>query len=288
MIDSHVHLWSPAMPFHHWPGADLPTIHRPFGLDDLTALDPTVDGVIVVQAQPDRRETDWLLALAARDARILGVVGWLALDADDATRQVARYAGHAAFVGVRPMLQALPDFDWILRDSVQPALAAMAAHGLALDALVQPRHLDALHALALRHPTLRIVIDHGAKPVIGDGGGDGGGNDGGRAAWRAGIAALGRLPNVWCKLSGLWTEQAPGADRDVVRTYVAHLLHCFPGRLMWGSDWPVLLLSGDGHADWLTFARAAVAAIAPDRMQAVFDGAARDAYRPAPRAIAAA
>jgi L-fuconolactonase len=270
VIDSHVHLWSPALAFHQWPGADLPAIHRAYGLADLSDLDPAIDGVILVQAQPDPRETDWLLDLATRDPRIVGVVGWLPLDADDAAAQVARYAARPGLVGLRPMLQAIADPRWILGDAVQPALAAMTLHGLSFDALIQPRHLSVLHELAERHPALRIVVDHGAKPAIG-GSGD--------ADWRAGIAALGRLPNLWCKLSGLWTEQAPGADRDAVRMYVEHLLHSFPGRVMWGGDWPVLLLSGARHGDWLAFARTIVAATTPAQTPSVFEGAARDAYR---------
>jgi L-fuconolactonase len=171
---------------------------------------------------------------------------------------------------LRPMLQAIADPRWILGDALQPALAAMKLHGLSFDALVQPRHLGVLLELAERHPALRIVVDHGAKPAIG-GSGD--------ADWRAGIAALGRLPNLWCKLSGLWTEQAPGADRDAVRIYVEHLLHSFPGRVMWGGDWPVLRLSGARHGDWLAFARTIVAATTPAQTPSVFEGAARDAYR---------
>ncbi len=270
VVDSHVHLWSPTAAFHQWPGTDLPAIHRRFGLDDLSAAGRSVERFVVVQAQPDGRETEWLLDLAAHDDRILGVVGWLPLDAPDATTQIERLARQPGLVGLRPMLQTLADARWILGDRVQPALLAMAAHGLAFDALVQPRHLDVVHILATRHPTLRIVVDHGAKPGIGRG------DD---AAWRDGIAALGRLPNVWCKLSGLWTEQDPGADRTACWPYIEHLLHSFPGRVMWGSDWPVLLLSGDRYDDWLRFVREIVRSTAPGEMDPVFGKTARDFYR---------
>ncbi|TXC72669.1 amidohydrolase family protein [Sphingomonas ginsenosidivorax] len=270
VVDSHVHLWSPTAAFHQWPGTDLPAIHRQFGLDDLSAAGRSVDRFVVVQAQPDVRETEWLLDQAAGDARILGIVGWLPLDAPDATIEIERLARRPGLVGLRPMLQNMPDARWILRDCVQPALLAMAAQGLAFDALVQPHHLAVVHILATRHPTLRIVVDHGAKPAIGRG------DD---AAWRGGIAALGRLPNIWCKLSGLWTEQDAGADRTVCRPYIEHLLHSFPGRVMWGSDWPVLLLSGDRYDDWLGYAREVVRSTTPDEVDAVFGETAREFYR---------
>jgi L-fuconolactonase len=54
------------------------------------------------------------------------------------------------------------------------------------------------------------------------------------------------LPNVHCKLSGLLTEAGPGADAQVLLPYVQALWSLFgPRRLVWGSDWPVLLLAAD-------------------------------------------
>jgi L-fuconolactonase len=56
---------------------------------------------------------------------------------------------------------------------------------------------------------------------------------------------------VHCKLSGLVTEAAAGWTTDSLRRYVDHLVVCFgPQRLLWGSDWPVVVLGG-GFARWL-------------------------------------
>jgi len=140
------------------------------------------------------------------------------------------------------MLQSIDDTEWLLRPELAPALAAMLHAGLRLDALVQPRHLPVLAEFAGRWPSLQIVIDHGAKPRIGHGEVE---------PWRAQMTELGRFPNIHCKMSGLRTQQAPGAPRGELRPYLLHLLSCFQDRLMWGSDWPVLLHSHDQYADWL-------------------------------------
>ena len=80
---------------------------------------------------------------------------------------------------------------------VVPAISALIDAGLRLDALVQPRHLPVLVQLCGRHPSLRLVIDHGAKPEI--------------AAnvwqpWADDIARVARETPALCKLSGLVTE----------------------------------------------------------------------------------
>ena len=67
------------------------------------------------------------------------------------------------------MLQDIADTEWIMRPEVQSGLSAMADAGLRLDVLAKPRHLPLLPELAQRHPDLRMVIDHGAKPAIADG-----------------------------------------------------------------------------------------------------------------------
>ena len=49
-----------------------------------------------------------------------------------------------------------------------PALEAVAAEGLVFDALILPHQIDAIAELARRHPRLAIVLDHGAKPQLGE------------------------------------------------------------------------------------------------------------------------
>ena len=73
-----------------------------------------------------------------------------------------------------------------------------------------------------------------------------------------------------CKLSGLLTEADDRtADADLA-PYVEHLLDCFgPGRLMWGSDWPVLSLAGD-YGGWLAQARRLLGGLDQDAQAQIF------------------
>src|ERR1022692_4293181 len=62
--------------------------------------------------------------------------------------------------------------------------------------------------------------------------------------WAEQVAELARRPNVTCKLSGLVTEAGPGWEPGQIAPYADWLLDCFgPGRLMFGSDWPVCTLA---------------------------------------------
>lgn len=270
IIDSHLHFWLLTTPGHEWPTAETPAIHRDFGPADLRAAADGIDlaGAVLVQSQPTDADTDWMLALAAREPLVLGVVGWVDLASPHAPERIASLAGDPKLRALRPMLQAIDDTHWLLRDELAPAIAAMAAHGLRLDALVQPRHLPMLARFVDRWPDLPVVIDHAAKPNAATGQ---------LSPWRDDIAVL-AARGVHCKLSGLRTEQAPGQSPDKLTPYVDHLVAAFGERLMWGSDWPVLTLSGDDYATWLRDARRLTETLDAAAQARLFAGCARDFY----------
>jgi L-fuconolactonase len=139
------------------------------------------------------------------------------------------------------MIQDIPDTQWMLRPSLEPALEAMIEHDLVFDALVKPPHLPALLEFARRHPALTIVLDHGGKPPIASGD---------LVAWQRDVARLARDTALVCKLSGLVTE-AGSAQPQALAASVNHLLdHFGAGRLLWGSDWPVCELVCS-YQNWL-------------------------------------
>jgi L-fuconolactonase len=246
IIDSHVHFWRIGGPGQTWPGAELPLLYRDFGLaemlDAISTATVDVQRVVLVQSQPDDRDTDWLLELATDLTLVGAVVGWVDLASPSAPARIAELASKPKLRSIRPMLQAIEDTQWLLRQELEPALHAMVQHGLRFDALIQPRHLSMLMEFARRWPKLPIVIDHGAKPRI---------PWGEIEPWQAQLAELSLFPNVYCKLSGLRTEQAAGASSAGLEPYMRVLMTSFRDRLMWGSDWPVLLNSGDRYCDWL-------------------------------------
>src|SRR4029453_14469072 len=145
-------------------------ITRDYGLDDLRPLLGDITATVLVQAADSEAETAFMLDVARGSAGLVrGVVGWTDLAAPGAPDRIPGLAADPLLKGLRPMLQDIEDTAWILRPAVQPALAAMARHGLRFDALIKPRHLPIIGELARRHPDLAVVIDHGAKPDIANG-----------------------------------------------------------------------------------------------------------------------
>lgn len=244
-IDAHQHYWRLDRGDYGWLTPELGPIHRDFLPSDLAPILARhgVDGTVLVQAAPTAAETAYLLGLAADHPSVLGVVGWTDFEAADAPAEIERLAARPALVGLRPMIQDIGDDEWVARPALDPAFGALAEAGLVFDALVLPRHLGPLLARMARSPEVRVVIDHGAKPLIADGAMDG---------WAEDVTRLARETDAACKLSGLVTEAGEGWSVEALRPYTDHLLDVFgPDRLLWGSDWPVCTLAAtyDGWAE---------------------------------------
>lgn len=245
-IDAHFHSWQLSRGDYGWLTPEMGSIYRDVWVADWQKLvQPLgITGGILVQAAPTVAETLHLLKLAEENQAVLGVVGWVDFTAADAVLQIEQLAKHPKLKGLRPMLHDLPDPAWILQPAVQPALEAMLRLGLVFDALIRPVHLPYILELAKQYPALSIVIDHSAKPEIAHG----------LALawqpWASGISALADLPNVCCKLSGLFTEAGEAANTNACYPWMEYVLKIFGAeRVLWGSDWPVLELAGD-YAEW--------------------------------------
>lgn len=241
LIDAHHHLWDPAQGEYPWLTGRFAPLRREYTpadlVPELTAHD--VLATVVVQVRADVRETVDLLALTTRHPFLAGVVGWVDLTSAQVGRQLEAlrtgYAGQR-LVGVRHDVSSEPDPGWLLRTDVQRGLDAVADAGLAFDLEVTPRELAAAARVAAAHPDLRFVLDHLGKPPVAAGG---------SALWRRGFAELAALGNVWCKLSGLVTEAdwARWTDADLAPYLAAAAARFGPGRLLFGSDWPVCTLA---------------------------------------------
>ena len=228
-----------------------------------------------MQAEQTEAETDALLRLAAETPRILGVVGWTDLAADDVADRLDRLRQVPGLVGFRHMLQDEPADDFLLTPAFVRGVRAALARGFSFDILVKPREaghvrrfVDLVGIDQVRDG--QLILDHGAKPAIAVGGWQ---------PWADAIADMARAPTLLCKLSGLVTEADHTAwTADRIAPYLDHLLACFgPGRLVVGSDWPVCRLAAEYQAvhdlidDFVTRA-------CPDARDRIFGGTAATAY----------
>lgn len=241
-IDSHFHFWTPGKYDYPWLASGTGPLYDTFGPEQLAPLlaASKLDGAVLVQTITSLEETRWFLELKRAHPFIKGVVGWVDLESEGVGDLLDELKSAGGLVGIRHPVQDHPDGSWLLKPGTRRGLEALGKRGLAYDLLVKPPQLPATPGLVESLPGVRFVVDHMAKPRIAAKGWD---------DWAPWMRRLAKSPNVYCKLSGMITE----ADHrhwkpEDLRPYIQFALDEFgPGRLMFGSDWPVCLLAGS-HA----------------------------------------
>ncbi|WP_329329151.1 amidohydrolase family protein [Streptomyces mirabilis] len=276
-VDAHHHVWDLSVRDQDWiTGPELQPLRRDFGVADLAPQTRAagVDRTVLVQTITVPEETPEFLALAARSELIAGVVGWTDLTRPVVAHELARLRelpGGRHLKGIRHQVQGETDPEWLLRPDVRDGLAAVAEAGLVYDLVVLPHQLPACVRAAADHPGLTFVLDHLGKPPIATGA---------LNPWATAVRALAELPNTVCKLSGMVTE----ADHakwtvDGLRPYADTVLDAFgPGRLMFGSDWPVCTLAAS-YGQVVDAAEELTGGLGAEERAEVFGGTATRVYR---------
>ena len=239
-IDSHQHFWHYSPTEHTWMTSQMQVLKQDFLPGDLEPLLAGLhfEGCVAVQARQSLEETHWLLQLAARNAFIKAVVGWVDLRSQHLTSQLEQFVRHRKFAGVRHVLQDEADDEFMLRPDFRRGIAQLQSFHLTYDLLLYPRHLKPAARLVEEFPQQPFVLDHLAKPGIANQL---------VSPWQEDLHQLAKFPNVSCKLSGMVTE----ADwkrwkPDDLHRYLDIAVAAFgTGRLMIGSDWPVCTLAAE-------------------------------------------
>ena len=274
-VDAHQHFWNPARGDYGWMPADDPILSRPYAPADLIAeLDGTgVTQTVLVQAAPTVHETEYMLGVADANSLVAKVVGWINFEDPAEIDTLKRLAGHPKFAGVRPMIQDLPDDDWMLRADIQWAYEALIDLDLTFDCLGFPRHLKNFHTLLSRYPEMRAVVDHCMKPQIRDQ------SDDHNQMWADGLLKLAEDTGAYCKLSGIVTEADADWSAEVLKPYTDHVIRVFGAeRVMWGSDWPVARLRLE-YRDWYEMCGSLTASLTEPERRRIFADTARGFYR---------
>lgn len=250
IVDSHQHVWDLTRAAYPWLDSGLAPIDRTMDLEDaLPAMRRAgVDATVLVQATDSAADTANMLRVAAEHPEVVGVVAWVPLDEPQRAADMLddwRHDPHV--VGVRNLLHARPDTEWVLRDDVDAGLGVLEAAHVTFDYVTDgPATLAHLPIISERHPELAIVIDHLGKPPVGGATAD-------RAEWRRLIEAAAGNPRVFAKVSGLYSSTGKLDDwtLDDVRPFFDDAVEVFGAeRLMFGSDWPISVLAGGYDRTW--------------------------------------
>jgi len=237
-IDTHVHFWKYDKKRDAWITNDMKTLQQDY-LPEHLAINMKrngVSGCVAVQVDQSELETRFMIELAKTHPIIKGVVGWVDLCSPNVEERLAHFSEYNIIKGYRHIVQG-EAAGFLLKPDFQRGVAALKSYNYTYDILIYHYQLrDALEFVS-KFPDQKLVIDHCAKPDIKNKTID---------DWKSLISQIAKQQNVYCKLSGLFTEAAwknwsPGDFYP----YLDVVFDAFgTDRLMYGSDWPVMLLSG--------------------------------------------
>ncbi|NII24129.1 amidohydrolase family protein [Pseudoflavitalea sp. X16] len=238
VIDAHVHFWKFDKQRDAWITDDMKVLQQDYLPEHLasTLKRNGVDGVVAVQASQEEVETRFLAELAKTHPIIKGVVGWIDLQADNITERLAHFTQYTSIRGYRHVVQAEPD-DFLLRPNFQRGVRALQSYNYTYDVLIYHSQLKPAIEFVSKFPDQKLIIDHCAKPDIRHKKID---------EWKVLMKEIAQQPNVYCKLSGLFTEAAWKTwSAAEFYPYLDVVFEAFgTDRLVFGSDWPVILVSG--------------------------------------------
>jgi L-fuconolactonase len=272
-IDAHHHLWKYSAESYPWISDAMGAIRRDFLIEDLenTLLEEGITGAVTVQARQTLAETEWLLELADANDIILGVVGWVPLQNPAVRQDLERFSGSTKLKAVRHVVHDEPDDFFILREDFNRGVGLLHEFNLRYDILIFESHLPQTIEFVDRHPGQIFIVDHIAKPRI---------RDAEIEPWAKSLTALALRENVYCKLSGLVTEANSSSWRvEDLQPYFEVVLKAFgPKRLMFGSDWPVMLVASS-YQRWVDVVLQMIQSLSADEQAWIMGKTSREAYR---------
>lgn len=276
-IDTHAHFWDAGRINYPWFG-NVPTIssvHTPATLYS-EAAPYAPEKIVFVEADCDRSqamdEATWVESLAANEPRVAGIVAHATMDlGSQTTAMIEQLAARPLVRGVRHLTQNEPDAAYCARPEFVAGVRQLSTHNLSFDICCFHFQLPSVIELIRRCPETSFILDHAGKPDIRTGVLD---------PWREDMATVAGFPNVVCKFSGMITEAKHDEWKpDDLVPYTNHLLEIFgPGRMIFGSDWPVAKLAGS-YVGWLETAQSLLAHLSESERNAIFHDNARLVYR---------
>lgn len=272
MIDSHVHFWNFDPVRDNWITKDMGIIRNDFMPNDIvkTYQEVGIDGCIAVQANQSEIETEFLLKLAKENPIIKGIVGWTDLKADNLEERLNYWKKFNLIKGWRHVLQAEQD-DFILNDRFAKGVRTLNDYGYTYDLLCYHTQLNAINKLVDKLPNQPLVLDHCGKPDVK-------GQD--LMVYDENIKTLSQNTNVYCKISGLLTEAdwLNWTETEIFNCLDIVFKHFGTDRIMYGSDWPVVLVSRP-YPDWFNLVNKYLSQFSEDERLKVFEGNAKRFYK---------
>lgn len=241
VIDTHIHLYDTTRPQGlPWPPKTDKVLYRPILTKhfDEVAEENGITATVIVEASVWLPDNEWVLDLVKHDPdTYIGLVGSLEIGKPGFAKNLKQLSKDKRFVGIRMRERDPKDF---FTDAVWNDLKLLAEMEQTLDVLMFNFSLEEVAMVGKRIPNLKILINHVAGSDID-----------GKAAdpdWMAGVKKAAALPNVYCKISGLFQQSHRSPSPTNVEFYKPTLdvltAEFGEDRLIYGSNWPVTMRGG--------------------------------------------
>ncbi|MEO5908831.1 MAG: amidohydrolase family protein [Ginsengibacter sp.] len=243
MIDAHVHFWKFNKVKDAWITDEMKLLqsdYLPSHLDPILK-ENNIDGIIAVQADQRENETRFLLRLANENPIIKGVVGWIDLQDENLDNKLLYYSKYSIIKGFRHIVQNEPN-GFLKNKKFLNGIKALQDFNFTFDILIYENQLKEAIEFVNKFLNQKFIIDHCAKPSI---------KINRINEWQNLIIEMAKNKNVYCKVSGLITEAKWNCwnEKDLY-PYLDVVFENFgTDRLLFASDWPVILLSGS-YTNW--------------------------------------
>ena len=264
MIDAHVHFWKYNPIKDAWITDEMGLLQRNFFLQDLQPVlhENGVTGIIAVQADQSENETDFLLRLANKNPFIKGIVGWVDLQNKNVEDRLLYWSEYPVIKGFRHIVQAESD-GFLRKEAFVNGIKLLKSFDFTYDILIYPNQLKEAIQFVNKYPNQKFILDHCAKPCI---------RDQKINEWKIEIKEIAKNENVYCKVSGLVTEAKWNEWKtEDLYPYLDVVFESFgTDRILFGSDWPVILLSST-YNKWKNLLEKYMLQFSDEEKQKVFD-----------------
>jgi len=264
MIDAHVHFWKYNPIKDAWITDEMGLLQRNFFPQDLQPVlhENGVTGIIAVQADQSENETDFLLQLSNKSPFIKGIVGWVDLQNKNLEDKLLYWSEYPVIKGFRHIVQAESD-GFLRKEAFVNGIKLLKSFDFTYDILIYPNQLKEAIQFVNKYPNQKFILDHCAKPCI---------RDQKINEWKIEIKEIAKNENVYCKVSGLVTEAKWNEWKtEDLYPYLDVVFESFgTDRILFGSDWPVMLLSST-YNKWKNLLEKYMLQFSDEEKQKVFD-----------------
>ena len=266
IVDTHQHLWDlerlklpwldnvPALKKEHLPAHYLKA-------SEGTGINRTIYMEVDAHADHKQKEIEDMTMLCKSGDEIMQGMVISANPGDSGfSKFLEKNSGNHFIKGIRQVLHTPEQpVKYCLSTEFMQGIRELGKRGLLFDICIRPAEIQDAVELCRQNPETIFMLDHcgNADPYVVNGqrNKDISHPDSTffhtRESWQEGVQQMGRLENVYCKISGIISRTETGWDAETLAPTVNACLDYFgEDRVIFGGDWPVCNL-GASLSEWV-------------------------------------